>query len=107
MLTLLRDMGLSVEERRIPIDEVVTASEQGTLRECFGTGTAATLTHVRRMRHRDRVIELPPIEARTVGPAVRDRLIGITTGVVPDPHEWLDVVQRQPETLTASRGGLS
>jgi branched-chain amino acid aminotransferase len=60
--------------------------------ECFGTGTAATLSHMRRIRYRDRDIVMPPVEARTVGPEVRRRLIAIATGEAPDPHGWLEVI---------------
>jgi len=92
ILTLLRVMGVPAEERRVAIDEVLAAHGQGTLLECFGTGTAATLSHVRCIRYRDKDYELPPIETRTIGPAVRDHLIAIATGRVPDRHGWLERV---------------
>lgn len=92
VITLLRNMGLEVEERRITIDEIVAASDRGELRECFGSGTAATVSHVRRIRYRDRDLDLPPVEGRKVGPAVRERLVAMATGAAPDPHGWLDVV---------------
>ena len=90
VVTLLRDMGHPVEERRISIDEIVAAHDQGILRECFGTGTAATLSHVRRIRYRDRDLELPPVEKRAIGTAARERLVAIATGRAPDTHGWLD-----------------
>lgn len=94
VIALLREMGLTVRERRIAIDEVVAAYDQGTLRECFGTGTAATISHVGRIRYRDRLLELPPVAERTVGPAARDRLLAIAAGRAPDPHGWLEIVSR-------------
>lgn len=92
VITLLRAMGLQVTERRVSIDEIVDAYDRGLLREAFGTGTAATLTHVGRIRYRHRDFELPPVDGRTVGPAVRQRLVAITTGEAPDPNGWLDVI---------------
>jgi len=89
VLTLLRDAGHRVEERRLAIDEVVAAHREGRLRECFGTGTAATLAHVRRLRYDGADLLLPPVEARTVGPAVKERLIAIMSGRAPDPYGWL------------------
>ena len=91
-LTLLREAGVAVEERKVPIDEVLAAHRQGTLRECFGTGTAATLSHVRSIRYRDEDYELPPVESRTIGAALREQLIAITTGRAPDRHGWLERV---------------
>jgi branched-chain amino acid aminotransferase len=85
-------MGLAVEERKLAIDEVLAAHDRGTLRECFGTGTAATLSHVRRIRYRDTDYDLPPVETRAIGPALRERLVAIATGRAPDTHGWLERV---------------
>jgi branched-chain amino acid aminotransferase len=49
-------------------------------------GTAATALHIRRIRYKDEILELPPIEQRKVGPLVREKLLGIMTGRQPDPH---------------------
>lgn len=92
VLTLLREMGVAVEERRLAIDELLAAHDRGALRECFGAGTAATLSHVRRIRYRDKDYELPAVETRSVGPAVRERLVAIATGRAPDAHGWLERV---------------
>ncbi len=92
VLTLLHEMGLSVEERRIAIDDLLDAYDRGVLHECFGTGTAATLSHIGRIRYRDREIRLPPVDQRSVGPAARERLVAIATGRAPDPHGWVEYV---------------
>lgn len=93
VITLLRDMGYSVKESPISISEVLTCYEDGTLRECFGTGTAATVSHIARIRYRDRTLELPPMEARTVGRAVRERLLAIMTGRDHDPYGWVERIE--------------
>lgn len=90
IITLLRDTGRVVEERRVAMDEVVAAHRDGRLRECFGTGTAATLCHVRRILHGDDDLMLPPLEARSVGPLVRERLVELMNGRAPDPYGWLE-----------------
>ena len=45
-LEVLKKYGYKASERRISIDEVVKAYEDGTLKECFGTGTAAVISPV-------------------------------------------------------------
>jgi branched-chain amino acid aminotransferase len=90
VITLLRDMGITIKESRISMDEIFEAHEQGKLLECFGTGTAATVSHVGRIRHKDRTIVLPPVEQRKVGPAVREKLLAVMTGRGPDPHGWVE-----------------
>lgn len=88
-LQLLRDMGVAVEERRIGIDEILALHHAGRLLECFGTGTAATVSHIRRVRYREEDIVLPPVEERTIGPGVRERLVAIVTGEESDNHNWI------------------
>ena len=92
VITLLRDMGRPVRERRVGIDEIIAAHERGLLHECFGTGTAATLTHIRRIHHAGRDIALPPIEDHGIGTQARERLVAIATGRAVDRHGWLDIV---------------
>jgi branched-chain amino acid aminotransferase len=92
VLTLLRDMRYQVKEERLAIDDLLRKYDQGEIRECFGTGTAATVSHVRRIRYQERTLELPPIEQRKVGSAVRDRLLRIMTGREADPYGWVEVL---------------
>jgi branched-chain amino acid aminotransferase len=92
VITLLRDMGYRVKEDRISIDEVFGSYERGELWNAVGTGTAATVSHVRRIRYKDRTLELPPVEQRKVGVAVRDKLLGVMTGREPDPHGWVESI---------------
>ena len=92
VLRLLLDMGLKVEERRFSVEELIDSHSSGSLRECFGTGTAATVSHVKRIRYRDQDLMLPEIEQRTVGPAVRERLVNIMTGRSHDPYGWIERV---------------
>jgi branched-chain amino acid aminotransferase len=92
VITLLRDVGYRVTEKRIAIDEVLRSHQSGELRECFGTGTAATVSHIGRIRYKDETMELPPIEQRKVGTLVREKLLGIMTGRQPDTHGWVEQV---------------
>jgi len=45
-IQVLRSWGLTVTERRLSIDELVEASENGTLEEAFGSGTAAVISPI-------------------------------------------------------------
>jgi branched-chain amino acid aminotransferase len=90
VITLLRDMGLRLNEEQVSMDELLESHRRGDLRECFGTGTAATVSHVHRIRYKEQTLELPPIEHRTVGPAVKEKLLGIMTGREPDRHAWVE-----------------
>jgi branched-chain amino acid aminotransferase len=90
-ITLLRDMGKNVVERPLPVQDLLSAHENGTLKECFGTATAVTLARIRRIRHRERDIMLPTSE-QSLAVALRQRLIAVATGEMPDPYSWLEIV---------------
>ncbi len=90
VIILLRDLGYRVKEERISIEELQSSYDGYELRECFGTGTAATVSHVRRIVYQGRTMELPPLEKRKVGAAVRDKLLAVMTGREPDPHGWVE-----------------
>jgi len=92
VITLLHDMGYRVKEDRISMDDLLKSYERGELRECFGTGTAATVSHVRRIRYKDQTLELPPVEQRNVGVAVREKLLAVMTGREPDTRGWVESI---------------
>lgn len=89
ILTLLRDMGVRVEERPIPIDAIVAAHDDGTLTEAFGVGTAATVAPISKIRYRDRDLSFETDPERSLGARVRSLLEAIRTGRAEDKHGWL------------------
>src|SRR5205814_136454 len=60
-LTLLREMGISAEERQISIDELLSAHTAGKLTEAFGAGTAAIVAPIACIRYRDRDLQFSPV----------------------------------------------
>lgn len=52
-ITVLKDNGYKVEERKISIDEIVEAYNNGKLDEAFGTGTAAVVSPVGTIAYKD------------------------------------------------------
>lgn len=92
VLTLLRDMQVPVEERRIAIDEVFDAHEAGRLQAAAGVGTAATIAPIGRLRHKDREITIPPLDASSPLARAGQALDAIRTGAVPDKYGWLMAV---------------
>ena len=87
-ITVLKEMGLTVEERRIRIDELVEAYHASTLKEVFGTGTAATISLIEKLKYKDEVLDFD-LGKLTVAPELKNRLDDIRTGVVADTHGWM------------------
>jgi branched-chain amino acid aminotransferase len=87
-ITVLGDMGWQVEERKISIDELVSAYQQGTLLELFGTGTAATISPIRELRYKDLVMRFDTEQWKTA-PALKKILTDIRQAKREDTHGWL------------------
>ena len=88
VIVLLKEMGLTVEERALNIDEVIDAHKAGTLKEVFGTGTAATISLIKELRYKDYVMEFD-IDAWTIAPTVKKMLNDIRYGKTVDTHDWM------------------
>ena len=89
VLRLVRDWGLPVSERRISIDEVLAAAENGSLTEVFGTGTAAVISPVGLLSYRGKEYPVNGGATGTLAQRLFDELLGIQYGERPDPYGWL------------------
>lgn len=89
VLTLLREMNIPVEERRISIDEVFDAHAKGTLQGAAGLGTAAVIAPIGRLRHKDREITVPAMTAASPLGKAGAELEAIRGGQTADRHGWL------------------
>ncbi len=87
-IMILRDMGYQVEERALGIDEIIDAHKAGTLKEVFGTGTAATISLIKELKYKEYVMQFP-IEQWTAAPALKDRMNAIRYGQEPDVYGWM------------------
>ena len=88
IVELLRDKGYEVEERPIAIEEIIEASEKGELDEIFGAGTAVVVAHVSELGYKDRVLTLPAIEDRKIGPMIKDTINRLRIGEIEDTKGW-------------------
>jgi len=88
VITLLRDWGYAVVERQLAIDEVMAAADQGTLREMWGTGTAAVISPVGELAFKDRRVAISGGRIGELTQKLYDTIVGIQYGTAPDPHGW-------------------
>jgi len=91
-ITLLHDMDVEVQERRITIEEIFESQEAGKLQEAFGAGTAATISPVIEIASEEGVVNLPPDSERKIGPALLKQLTDIRHGVAEDVHGWVEAL---------------
>lgn len=88
VLTLLQEMGLTVEERPLSVDEITNAYKLGQLREVFGTGTAATVSPIKELRYKDFVMQFD-VAKWEVMPSVKARLDDIRACRAKDKWGWM------------------
>jgi branched-chain amino acid aminotransferase len=89
VITVLRDLGIPVEERRLSIDEVARAERESKLMELFGTGTAAVVAPIAELELNQRTVK--PCE-EAPGPIARrlqEEVTAIQYGRAPDRFSWL------------------
>ena len=89
VLKLAESWGYTTTERRISIEEVVAAAEDGTLKEAFGTGTAAVISPIGELYYRERAITVNGGRTGELSQRLYDALQGIQTGRKDDPFKWV------------------
>ncbi|WP_200883688.1 branched-chain amino acid aminotransferase [Archangium violaceum] len=92
-LTLLRDWGMKVSERKLSVDELREAHKKGELREVFGTGTAAVISPVGALGFREGQLVIGDGKVGEVSQRLYDTLTGIQYGTHPDRHGWMTLIK--------------
>lgn len=89
VITLLREKGMTVEERPVSIDELEAAHKAGELKEAFGTGTAASIAPIYALTYHDDKMMLPALETWEVANWLKKELSDIRYGRKADTHNWV------------------
>ena len=92
VLALGRHWGLKTSERRISIDDIFTAHQEGRLSEIFGTGTAAVISPVGALKYEDQVIEIGDGAVGPIANRLYEALTDIQYGNAEDPLGWIEPV---------------
>ena len=88
IIHVCKSWGYEVEERRISVDELVAAAKDGTLEEVWGTGTAAVVSPVGKLRYVDDVMTIGDGGIGELTQKLYDELTGIQWGKKEDPYGW-------------------
>jgi branched-chain amino acid aminotransferase len=87
ILQLAEDLDIAVEVRKISVAEVVIAAQSGTLKEMFGTGTAAVISPITGFGFQEKDYELPTLEMPFAS-ILKKAITDIQTNKSEDPHGW-------------------
>ena len=83
LMTIARDLGITVEKRPVLETELESFAEVGAC------GTAVVITPIGKIHHGDKIYDF---KTKSMGPTLKkiyDRVTGIQYGELPDTHHWM------------------
>jgi branched-chain amino acid aminotransferase len=89
IITLLKDRGHEVSERKISLDEIRKGFSSGEITEIFACGTAAVITPVGMLKSKLETIGQEDAAPGKLTVALREELTGIQYGRLEDKHGWM------------------
>lgn len=93
VITMLQAMNYKVTERKITINEIKDASNNGSLEEAFGTGTAVGIAYIQEIGLENETIHVS--DESPVGLDVNNTLNAIKTGQIEDKFGWMTKTKKQ------------
>ncbi|MBO8144150.1 MAG: branched-chain amino acid aminotransferase [Thermodesulfobacterium sp.] len=88
VLKLVPKLGIPAKERKISIDEVIEGIKNNTLKECFGTGTAAVISPVGEICYKDKSYIINNGDTGELTRMLFDYITGIQYGEKEDIFNW-------------------
>lgn len=88
VIHMAKDWGMKVSERGISIDEVINAAKNGSLKEAFGTGTAAVISPVGQITYKGKDYVVAGGEMGELSQKLYDEIVATQYGENDDPYGW-------------------
>lgn len=88
VIEVLKNKGYKVSERRISIDDLFEAHTSGTLKEAFGTGTAAVISPIGTFEMNGNKITVADGGIGEISQMLYDTITGIQNGKIKDEFGW-------------------
>jgi branched-chain amino acid aminotransferase len=90
VIDLVKGWGMKVSERSLTIDEIVEAARNGTLKEAFGTGTAAVISPVGQMTYKGEDHIVAGGKMGDLSQKLYDEIVALQYGEKADNHGWVE-----------------
>ncbi len=94
VIQLAKHWGYKITERRILIEEIYKAHESGTLQEVFGSGTAAIISPVGKIKYNEQEITIGDGK-NTFATKLFHQLMNIQYGKADDPFGWTTDIDKE------------
>lgn len=95
VIQILKDWGMTINERLVSIDEVIDQYKSGNLLGVFGTGTAAIITSVGWLTYKNFMMTINNGQPGELAVKLFDELTSLHYGLKPDTHHWLTYVEKK------------
>ena len=92
IITLAKNYGYKVQERKISIDEVIKEIKSGKCTEIFGSGTAAVISPVGRLKYNEAIFTINNNKTGPITEKLFQILTGIHHGTEKDLLNWIEEV---------------
>lgn len=93
LLRMAPDLGYTVAEERIAIDDVLHDVQSGRITEAFGMGTGAVIAPVGKLGYQGQAVPINRGQAGPVAQHLFDELTALQYGQRPDPYGWTRLVR--------------
>ncbi|MBQ7756804.1 MAG: branched-chain amino acid aminotransferase [Oscillospiraceae bacterium] len=91
-IEICKSKGYKVSERRITIEEIAKAYDEGKVQEVFGTGTAAVISPVGHLKWGDKIMTINDNKIGEISQMLYDTMTGIQYGKLEDTFGWITKV---------------
>jgi branched-chain amino acid aminotransferase len=88
LISIAKLWGISVEERSIPVDELVQGLRDGNITEVFGAGTAAVVSPATEICVQNECFSLPKTNEYSFSTRARKFLNDLRKGAIEDVFHW-------------------
>ncbi len=89
VMQLATSWGVTVREKQITIQEVLAAIEDGSLKEAFGSGTAAVIAPIGELCYQEKKYMVADGKTGALSQRLFDELQAIQNGQQEDPFKWI------------------
>ena len=87
IIQIAKDNEINVEVKKLKVEELKNAANNGTLKEIFGAGTAAVVSQIKAFQHKGELFELE-VQNDSYAEKLKSILVGIQTNKLEDKHSW-------------------
>lgn len=96
IIKLAEKKGIKVIVDDVPVDKVINAHRDGSLKEIWGVGTAVVTSVFEAIGYKGERLELPKLEEKdSFALTLKQDLINIQTNLTEDPFGWRVLVEKQ------------